>query len=124
MSQPYVVSTAPRIGPRVLGKMGEPGSGQKAYDAELAKMQATGGGLIGKRVLGNKTAAGPKVDETAPAPDPVDRRNLGALSVVEAKARVFQHGADLAMLWREEHARTNGPRKTVVAALREAGYTA
>lgn len=122
MSQPYVVSTAPRIGPRVLGQKGVPGSGQAAYAAELAKAQETGSGLIGKRILGNKTAAGVKVNPDAPPVLPPDQRPMSELSVVEAKSRALQPAADLEQLWKEEHSRTNGPRKTVVAALREAGY--
>jgi hypothetical protein len=124
MSQEYVMNIAPKIGSRVLGTLGDPESGKREYQRQLDAMVATGGGNIGSRINGPlkpRDVAGPRINPAEVAPEP-DATPLPQLDVPSALSRIRQPGADLAQLWTEEHTRQNGPRKTVVAALREAGY--
>lgn len=117
----------PTVGPRVIG--------QEAYDRLVREAKATGGNRIGSRIagpLGGPKAAGrtppvgndlvgPAVNDQAGAKQTGDELPLGGIAVAEALERIRRPGADLRAAWLEEHARGNGPRKTILAALSELG---
>lgn len=132
MQLPYGTVGGPRIGSRVIAPLGNPEAGQAIFDAQVAEAVKTGSGIIGPRVSGplQGTQNAPRLadeighrvdDSKAPPVEGIDLP-IHLVNVQVAIAQIQRPGAILDRLWDEEHLRTNGPRKSVIAAIREAGF--